>query len=402
MVEPVKRRHVLLIPGFDPAPARTHRERYRREGAKQAAISGYQITLSADPAAKPSAWEVQAEIKGQTSAAKVEVLGWSDLVRDAMGGSTTAVFVATLRTAWTYLRSGALGRMMALRKGPILAVLYPVVLLVLPGLLGLLGTFLSLRLLDGVLGIAVTALVCAVWVALVIAAYAWMKARDGRFLVHYLLQDFAYAAQGQGAYPKTLSDRMAVFSDALIKAASGPADEVLLVGHSSGAALAVTVLADALRSGRIQEEKRLSLLTLGQAIPMVSFLPDAHRLRADLAYLSTHTQITWVDVSAPGDGCSFALCDPVAVSGVASPGQRWPLILSAAFSHTLSPQTLKRLRLRLFRLHFQYMCAFDQPGDYDFFAITAGPQTLGARFAGRAPSPSRIETPVNRHITVAP
>ncbi len=47
---------------------------------------------------------------------------------------------------------------------------------------------------------------------------------------------------------------------------------------------------------------------------MVSFLPDAHRLRADLQYLSSRDELTWVDVTAPGDGCAFALCDPVAVS----------------------------------------------------------------------------------------
>ena len=124
-------------------------------------------------------------------------------------------------------------------------------------------------------------------------------------------------------------------------------------------------------------------------------MPRAGRLRGDLAYLSTRAELTWVDVSAPGDGCSFALCDPVAVTGVAPEGQRWPLVLSAAFSQTLRPETWQALRRRYFRLHFQYLCAFDQPGDYDYFAITAGPVPLGQRFAGRSHSPGRIARPVN-------
>lgn len=130
---------------------------------------------------------------------------------------------------------------------------------------------------------------------------------------------------------------------------------------------------------------------------MVSFLPGAGRLRADLAFLSQVPGLTWVDVTAPGDGCAFALCDPVAVSGAAGPGKRWPLVLSAAFTRTLSPARWKALRWRFFRLHFQYLCAFDRPGDYDYFRITAGPLTLAARYAGRAPSKSRIETPLNRY-----
>jgi len=136
-------------------------------------------------------------------------------------------------------------------------------------------------------------------------------------------------------------------------------------------------------------------------VPMVSFLPKAGRLRADLAYLCQQDRLTWVDVTAPGDGCAFALCDPVAVTGVAPPGKRWPLVISAAFSQTLAPETWKALRWRLFEVHFQYLNAFDRPGDYDYFAITAGPLSLATRFAGRAPSASRIETPVNRFTDMA-
>jgi len=139
---------------------------------------------------------------------------------------------------------------------------------------------------------------------------------------------------------------------------------------------------------------------LGQVVPMVSFLPRADRLRADLQLLSQTGRLTWVDVSAPGDGCAFALCDPVAVSGVAGQGKRWPLVLSAAFTQTLSPERWAALRWRFFRLHFQYLCAFDRPSDYDYFRITAGPLTLGARFAGRAPSKSRIERAVSKYRTV--
>ncbi|MEL6648254.1 MAG: hypothetical protein AAFQ05_11215, partial [Pseudomonadota bacterium] len=160
---------------------------------------------------------------------------------------------------------------------------------------------------------------------------------------------------------------------------------------------------DVIRAGGADgKTPALSFLSLGQVVPMVSFLPGAHRLRRDLNFLSAREELTWVDVTAPGDGCAFALCDPVGVSGVAPTRQRWPLILSAAFTQTLSPARWKELRWRFFRLHFQYLCAFDRPRDYDYFQITAGPVTLAARFEDRAPSPSRIETPVNRFTEITP
>ncbi len=134
---------------------------------------------------------------------------------------------------------------------------------------------------------------------------------------------------------------------------------------------------------------------------MVSFLPRADRLRADLAYLSARSELSWVDVTAPGDGCAFALCDPVAVTGVAPPDQRWPLVFSAAFKESLSPERQEELKRRYFRLHFQYLCAFDRPRDYDYFQITAGPLTLGTRYAGRGHSKSRITRPASKFTSMA-
>ena len=49
-------------------------------------------------------------------------------------------------------------------------------------------------------------------------------------------------------------------------------------------------------------------------------------------------------------------------------------------------------------------CGTYLPGsatDYDYFRITAGPLTLGARYRGRAPSKSRIERPLSGHRSLA-
>jgi hypothetical protein len=234
------------------------------------------------------------------------------------------------------------------------------------------------------------------------ALLKWFKRKDGKFFAYYLMHDYAYGASTRGANTPQLEARMAEFGDAIAQALAGDVDEVLVVGHSSGAHLGVSVLADLIRTGRVPADgPALGFLSLGQVVPMVSFLPDAQRLRADLAYLGASDVLTWVDVTAPGDGCAFALCDPVAVSGVATPDKRWPLVFSAAFTESLTPARWKALRWRFFRLHFQYMCAFDAPRDYDYFQITAGPLTLTERYRNRPPSRSRIETPVNKFTSTA-
>ena len=188
------------------------------------------------------------------------------------------------------------------------------------------------------------------------AAYAlllWFKARDNKLFAYYLMHDYAYSASLNGAYSSELEARIAEFTDVIATALTCDADEVLVVGHSSGAHLGVSIMADLVRKGKVPSEgPSLSFLTLGQVVPMVSFLRDAHRIRADLNFLSARTELTWVDVSAPGDGCAFALCDPVAVSGVAPETQRWPLVISCAFTKTLSPERWKSLRWRSFEFAF--------------------------------------------------
>ncbi len=395
----VSRRRVFYIPGYDPFHPRRYRELYRKEGAAQAAISGYEIGLKARAAGGTYGWQVTSRIDGLAVAAEVEVLVWSDLVRASMGTSIPATYLQLFRTAWAYIGSGALFRLMRLRKGPIIAALYPIGMLILQAVLaGLSGLGLGVAvawLLPGWLG-------ALAGLAVVPLVLRWFRRQDGRFFAYYLMHDYAYAALWQGANPPELEARMAEFGRLIAAALHSDVDEVLVVGHSSGAHLAVSVLADLIRGGAVPAGgPALALLSLGQVVPMVSFLPKAGRLRADLAYLSARTEVTWVDVTAPGDGCAFALCDPVAVSGVAPADKRWPLVISAAFTQSLSPARWRELRWRFFRLHFQYLCAFDRPRDYDYFQITAGPLTLAARYAGRAPSRSRIERAVNRHRSMA-
>ena len=407
------RRRVFYIPGYDPIHPRRYRELYRKEGADQASISGYQLDLRPRQSKGPYGWHVLTEIGGEKAEAEIEVLVWSDIVRGSMSNTIPATYLQLVRTAWAYIASGALFRLMRLRKGPVIAALYPIVFL-----LAQLAVALSLAVLifvvlsRGMSSIAKTltgeetfafsgALVgFLAAVAVLVASLRWFKSKDGKVFAYYLMHDYAYSARFGGANPPELETRMAEFGKAIRQALQTDADEVLVIGHSSGAHLGVSILADLIRAGLPDNHPPLAFLSLGQVVPMVSFLPKAKRLRSDLAFLSKQTSLTWVDVTAPGDGCAFALCDPVAVTGVAPKDQRWPLVLSAAFTQTLSPERWKELRWKFFRLHFQYLCAFDRPGDYDYFKITAGPIPLGHRYAGRPASKSRIDRAVNRYTDI--
>lgn len=426
----VRRRRVFYIPGYDPFHARRYRELYRTESADQARISGYTIAIKPKQGGENYGWQVAASIDAQPVQADVDVLVWADIVRDSMSSTIAGTYRQLVSTAWAYITSGALRRLMWLRKGPVIAALYPIGMLLLQLLIAVLvGWIVSAALswvfvIIGVLIYALTGLstldggaassasyafmivgnilIYAIWAVCAFLVLNWFKNKDGRFFAYYLMHDYAFSARWKGANPPPLEQRMAAFGDTIAQALTEDWDEVLIVGHSSGAHLAISVLADLLRANRVPGRgPKLGFLSLGQVVPMVSFLPAARRLRADLHYLCQQDSLTWVDVTAPGDGCSFALCDPVAVSGVApATGQKWPLIISAAFTQSLSAERWKELRWKFFRLHFQYLCAFDRPKDYDYFQITAGPLTLRDRYRDRVSSKSRIDVAASPYTTM--
>ena len=125
----VARRQVFYIPGYDPFPPRRYRELYRKEGRAQAALSGYSLAVTGQPGAGGSGWTVIAGIEAADVTTDIEVLVWSDIVQATMGHGIFATYAQMLRTAWTYIGSGAIFRLARLRKGPTLAALYPVLAL---------------------------------------------------------------------------------------------------------------------------------------------------------------------------------------------------------------------------------------------------------------------------------
>ena len=116
----VKRRRVFYIPGYDPIPPRRYRELYRKEGAKQSDISGYDLTLS--PKKGPRfGWSVEGRMEDAETHSDIDVLVWSDIVQSSMDAGIFQTYLILIRTAWIYISTGALGTLMKLRRGPVLA-----------------------------------------------------------------------------------------------------------------------------------------------------------------------------------------------------------------------------------------------------------------------------------------
>lgn len=379
----VRRRCVFYVSGFDPKGAAFYHRLYREQAALQAGVNGMAIEVG--PRRRQAEGNPFWALKARTAAGPVEThyefMQWDDIVRAHWPGNLPRLWWQIVATTGVYLRTGALWKMFKLSWPIAVAAFVPFLLvcaivLLLPAA-ALLAGWLTLELTGS--GIAAAAAGGVVALAL-----AWIARHlEARYSLYWMMRSYAFTArQASGRLPELEArlDQQALRM--LARVEQGGYDEVLVVGHSSGAIMAAAILARALRrapqlgSGAGQA---LSLLTLGQCIPLLALVPAAAGFRRELDLLGSTPQLHWIDFSAPPDGCCFALVDPLASCGLPAVPDR-PKLLSPRFAEMFDAAGYQALRGDKLQMHFQYLRASRKRVEYDYFLITAGDLTLAERF----------------------
>jgi hypothetical protein len=382
----VRRRTVFYVSGFDPKGAGHYHAMYREQSAIQSPLNG--LTLEVGPRQRDragnSSWAVQARDGDNEVHTRYEFLRWDDIVRNHWPKTTARLWRDIVATTIFNLRCASLWRMFRLSWPPAVALLGPFALLcaVLVGL-PLLSAFAG-ALIYRLSGGLAPAAAGAATTASVLGWIAWKL--QARYSMYWLMRSYAFTArQGRNETPDLEARLDLLAGQVRRRIEEGDDDEVLVVGHSSGAMMAISILARALHGlpeFSSRAGPRVALLTLGQWIPLLGLLPGADRFRRELQALAVAPLLTWIDFSAPPDGCCFALVDPLSACGASCAGALAdrPKLLSPRFAEMFGPGEYQALRKDKFRMHFQYLMASERKTEYDYFAITAGAVPLGERF----------------------
>ena len=139
-------------------------------------------------------------------------------------------YLSLIKTAWIYISPGALRDVMKLRKGPVIATFYPVGFLI--AQLGV--AILCTAVLSSVLWPVHPVFGVISW-GIIWPVHALFQKYDGKIFAHYLMQDYAHTARHGDAYDPDLSTRLDVFGHSIEQALRYGYNELLVVGHSSGA-----------------------------------------------------------------------------------------------------------------------------------------------------------------------
>ena len=370
---------MFYFSGFDPRGPAHYHTLYGEQAKLHTPLNGLDLTLSKRRRSGKlaNAWTISLPDGGTET--DYEFLRWDDIIRAHWPKNELELLKSALPTYWVFLRANLVGRLLKIAWPSALTVTYPIV------------AFLGLLLLGLALAIMAMVVLKPWWLAFpagasILAGTIFLgRWLDGRFRSFWLLR--VYGAMQPWAYGKLpeLDARIRGFAVHIAeKIRSSDAEEVLLVGHSVGTILTVPLVAELLR---LQPDlgtrgPAFGLISLGNCLPLVSLLPGSTQLREDLKTVATAPGVRWVDFSARRDGASVTQVDPLEVSGISRPAgipvrpQQFPVRIVKMFA----PADYAVIKKDIFRIHFQYIMAGDLLTDYDFFAITAGPQSLAERF----------------------
>ena len=310
---------------------------------------------------------------------------WDDVVRaDAARRPWRKIIDAWLLLA-CYLASGMLWRMARAHWRFALFFLYPYIALIAMTLAAsALGATLA-RLTAFALrpALADAAMIGAAigTVAAIAALVAALRLTERHTYLLYLFDDGVSTDEYVRRRRPDWDARLALFADRLIAVAqAAEADEIVVVGHSSGSFMAVDVIAQALARDPAlgRHGPAIRLVTLGANLPLVGFHPAGGWFVERLQRVLAAADVVWLDVQSRKDVMSFYPFDQAVGHGLSGP---LLTTVGVRFRDVLLPQNYAAFRWQFFRVHFQYLMANERPAAWDYFMLICGPRSISDAIA---------------------
>lgn len=369
----LKKRHIFYVIGYDPRGLEFYHAMLKREAriAKSRRLEDLRV------GSLDQKWTYGFACDCSTADAPeldicYEFLVISDIIAKYFHASIAWTLMQSFYLFFVMLVSGFLWN--NFRKAPKFAIfsIYPFVIISVLMVLSLLsvGVFYDI---SGVGALAIAGSVVLFWVLCL-----FIRKIDRRFYLFYLLGDFFFSHAVVTGRNNNMKRRMQDFGRRVsdVVNAADENTEVLIVGHSSGALLAVQLAAEVSRRVEKNSAAKISLLTLGGQSSL-GFFGNTESFVADVAQLASTPSLAWRDVFAPQDVICSGRFDAVAQLTRAENKGGYSL-RSARFKEALTPVTYSRMRFDFFKIHMQYLRANETDRGFSYLSVITSPVRLVA------------------------
>ena len=383
----VQHRHIVYVQGYDPRGLAQYYRMFRTELRKFGRLYQLTTTVSRPKTAtdgESASWSIETKASDWQTRTGYDFLRFEDLIQRDLAAP---ILGTVLRAIWIYWRlvfRGTIARFWKANWRFATFITYPHLMLLVEAL-GSFGVAYAIARGLGALGVpGVLGMAAAVIVFVALLGTVLKYTENATYLL-YLLSDTIWTWQFSHRQRPEWDQRIDRFAQYLTKLArESDAEEIVVVGHSSGSFLGAEIMARALKLdpslGR--HGPRIVLLTLGGNFPIVGFHAASQDFRDHLRLLAVERSIDWIDCQSRKDVMNFYPFDPIAGHGIEVGAlRRNPTIVPVRFREIIKPEHYNVFRWKFFRVHFQFVMANERPHSYDFFMIVCGPVPLSDRMA---------------------
>ncbi|MBR0819871.1 hypothetical protein [Bradyrhizobium liaoningense] len=365
--KPVAKRLVFHIGGYDPITSHASAQRrFVREIARfqgtwsvKAAVDGLHET------ADQIQWNVTTTGPDWLVETDYRLVRWHDVIeafgRRSIGSRISVGVLAFL----DFVLTGTLWRYLLTNWRYALFFLYPLVMF---------GLLIAVAFLIAVVAFKITGSIPVATVggffgivAVFAGPWRWLHLGD-------LFDDWIFSREYIRYGNSEIEQRLDRLAAELVAAASGSAaDEILVIGHSLGAVLAVDLLDRALRLDPALDRNKtpVTFLSVGSSILKIGLHPQAIRFRMAMERVANSPAIFWGDYQALVDLLNFYKSRPMAEMGLSTENEA--IVRIVRLSRMLDDDMYQRIRFNYFRVHCQFVSGNDKRTSYDYFMLTCGP-----------------------------
>jgi pimeloyl-ACP methyl ester carboxylesterase len=383
----VQHRHIIYVQGYDPRGLAQYYRMFRTELRKfgrlyqlSASISRPQVAADGETAS----WTIETKAGDWQTRTSYDFLRWEDLIQRDLAAPIWGTVFHAMWIYWRLVFSGTIARFWKAHWRFATFITYPHVMLLIEAL-GSLGIAFGFAKGLQALGIPELFSIAAAAALFIATIGTVLKATENLTYLLYLLSDTIWTWEFSHRQRPEWDQRIDRFAQYLASVArSSDAEEIVVVGHSSGSFLGAEILARALEldPGLGRHGPRIVLLTIGGNFPIVGFHAASKGFRDHLRLLAIEPSIDWIDCQSRKDVMNFYPFDPIVGHGIdAGASRRNPTIVSVRFREIIKPAHYNLFRWKFFRVHFQFVMANELPHAYDFFMIVCGPIPLSERMA---------------------
>jgi hypothetical protein len=383
----VQHRHIIYVQGYDPRGLAQYYRMFRTELRKFGRLYGLAATIGRPKVADDgeiAAWTIDTQAGDWQTRTSYDFLRFEDLIQRDLA---SPIWRTVLQAIWIYWRlvfRGTIARFWKAHWRFATFITYPHFLLLIEALVALGIAFGFEKGLEA-LGLPAPFGMMAAAALFVAVLGSMLKYTENQTYLLYLLSDTIWTWQFSHRQRPEWDERIDRFAQYLVKVArASDADEIVVVGHSSGSFLGAEILARALKLDPAlgRHGPRIVFLTIGGNFPIVGFHAASSDFRDHLRQLAIEPSVDWIDCQSRKDVMNFFPFDPIAGHGIdVGASRRNPTIVPVRFREIIKPEHYNLFRWKFFRVHFQFVMANERPHAYDFFMIVCGPVLLSERMA---------------------